>query len=169
MVRGMRRSAHLTVASTIFFGKSSAPTSPATDKASPPAALISASTVSKRFASILVSSVSRSVVLEKWDVLADDHLSAFLCEKEGYTSANTLVRKRHFKARLRAQRNSIPGQRLVSHKTRQRQWDDEMLSVEILTSDDGNLSSKQAASVRVREVSRNLLKTVRHDSESRGL
>lgn len=46
-------STHATVASTIFLGKSSAPTSPATERESPPAALISASTDSRRLASML--------------------------------------------------------------------------------------------------------------------
>ena len=44
---------YCTVASTIFLGKSSAPTSPATPSASPPAALTSSTTDASRFSSIL--------------------------------------------------------------------------------------------------------------------
>jgi hypothetical protein len=55
--RGITHGTHLTVASTIFFGKSSAPTSPATPIASPPAATISATTASCFLASMLFPTV----------------------------------------------------------------------------------------------------------------
>ena len=45
--------AYLIVASTMIFGKSSAPTSPATESTSPPLALISCSTACRRVASML--------------------------------------------------------------------------------------------------------------------
>jgi hypothetical protein len=53
-----REKTHSTVASTIFLGKSSAPTSPATPMASPPAALISSTTAASRFSSILCQTLS---------------------------------------------------------------------------------------------------------------
>jgi hypothetical protein len=70
-------------------GKSSAPTSPATDRTSPPAALISASTPSKRLASMLRSLAS----LEgSWcaNSLADHDLCSLLSKKDSRSFANAL-------------------------------------------------------------------------------
>lgn len=71
------------VASTIFFGKSAAPTSPATPITSPPAALISSTTAFSRFSSILKTDYwldQASWLVRVSDLLADDDLRALFRE-----------------------------------------------------------------------------------------
>lgn len=80
------------VASTIFLGNSSEPTSPPTAKASPPAALISSTTVCAFFSSRLQQYISQSHLKRKnRGILADHDLSSFLSEEESSTPSNTLI------------------------------------------------------------------------------
>lgn len=83
--------AYWIVASTIFFGNSSEPTSPPTAKASPPAALISSTTIWAFFSSRLQRNVRYSHLERKnRGLLADHDLSSFFGEKESSTPSNAL-------------------------------------------------------------------------------
>ena len=88
--------AYWTVASTIFFGKSSAPTSPATERHSPPWALISPSTVSRRLASILLRCSKLNMISGVYEngrhALADDNLGPFFREEESCCTTDALHR-----------------------------------------------------------------------------
>jgi hypothetical protein len=85
---------NFTVASTIVFGKSSAPTSPATYIASPPAALISSATAAAFLSSILDEITIKDEIRRSgmtWDLLAYNDFGAFLRKEQGSTASNTLI------------------------------------------------------------------------------
>jgi len=155
---------HATVASTMRLGKSSAPTSPATERTSPPMALISASTPSRRVASILwegwLTQFVSSTRFQQY-LLADDDLGTFLSEKDGSGFANSLTKEIPSSAPSHEKQSTkvppyltSPYASVSSISSTSNRWEH--------TCDNSDLTGQQATPVRVGEMARDLRETGRH-------